>query len=188
MKYLPKTVLVILLLNLFLRSEADVIYSPSTETGAALSLEGIVSYEIAFSAMNSINIWGGGGFVFPLNNFLHPAYGNEAALEVRQYFSRNSFKNFNLGLYAGLAYMSIPEMYNGLVVSRKASAGFVPGIKITYKQPVTEKLVAEPYISLSLPFYDEYFSNIFSENRDKGVMVTVGVRIGFNHVKNLVRK
>jgi hypothetical protein len=188
MRYLYKTFLFIILLNLFLSAEADVIYSPSTETKAALSLEGIVSYEIAFTAMNSINLWGGGGFVFPLNNFIHPAYGTEAALEVRQYFSRNTFKKFNLGLYAGLAYMSIPEMYNGRVVSRKPSAGFVPGIKLTYKQPFAEKLVAEPYISLSMPFYDESFGSIFSENRDKGVTVTIGVRIGFNHVKELMKK
>jgi hypothetical protein len=188
MKYLYKTVLIIFSLNLFLSSEADVIYSPSTETGAALSLEGIVSYEIAFTSMNSINLWGGGGFVFPANNFMHPAYGTEAALEVRQYFSRDTFSKFNVGLYAGLAYMSVPEMYNGKVVNRKPSVGFVPGIKLTYKQPVAEKLVAEPYISLSLPFHDESFSNIFSENRDNGLMVTLGLRIGFNQVKNLIRK
>jgi hypothetical protein len=187
MKYLYKIVLFILLLNFFLRTKADVIYSPSTETGAVLSLEGIVSYEIAFTSMNSFNLWGGGGFVFPANNFIHPAYGTEAALEFRHYFSRETFRKFNLGLYAGLAYMSIPEMYNGRVVRRKPSAGFVPGIKLTYKHPVAEKLVAEPYISLSLPFYDESFNNLFSDNRDKGVTVTLGVRIGFNHVLNLVK-
>ena len=169
----------------FLSSKADVIYTPVTHMGAVVSLEGIASYELAFSQSNTLNFWGGGGFVFPLGGFFHPAYGTEAALELRQYFNKSSFQRFNLGLYAGLAYMNAPELYRGSVVDRYSSVGFVPGLKLTYKLQLAPKLVAEPYVSLSAPFYEEKFNEIFDQNSDAGFVVTLGVRIGFNQVKKL---
>ena len=185
MNFLKKSSISILITFLFLTSKADVIYAPVTHMGAVVSLEGIASYELAFSQSNTLNIWGGAGFVFPLGGFTHPAYGTEAAIELRQYFNKSSFQRFNLGLYAGLAYMNAPELYRGSVVDRYTSVGFVPGLKLTYKWQLSEKFVAEPYISLSTPFYEEKFRKIFDDNSDAGFVVTAGLRIGFNKVKRI---
>lgn len=188
MKNLKNFLLTLSLFFCFIFSKADVIYTPVTHMGVVVSLEGIASYELAFSRSNTLNLWGGAGFVFPLGGFFHPAYGTEAALELRQYFNKSSFQRFNLGLYAGLAYMNAPELYRGSVVDRYTSVGFVPGLKLTYKFQLAPKLVAEPYISLSVPFYEEKFSEILSENSDGGFVVTLGLRIGFNQVKKMFKK
>jgi len=185
MKKLKTLLLAICLFFCFLSSKGDVIYTPVTHMGAVVSLEGIASYELAFSRSNTLNFWGGAGFVFPLGGFFHPAYGTEAAIELRQYFNKSSFQRFNLGLYAGLAYMNAPELYRGSAIDRYTSVGFVPGLKLTYKLQLAPKVVAEPYISLSVPFYEEKFSEIFDENSDGGFVLTLGVRIGFNQVKKL---
>ncbi len=187
MKNLTRLVLVLCLLSCSFPSKADVIYSPVTHMGAVVSLEGIASYELAFLKSNTLNFWGGGGVVFPVGGFFHPAYGTEAALELRQYFTKNTFKRFNLGLYAGLAYMWAPELYRGRLVDRVKSVGIVPGLKLTYKLDLVERFVAEPYVSLSLPFYEERFDRLLKDNADGGFVVTIGVRIGYNHVKKLFK-
>lgn len=188
MKNLKNFLLAFCLIFCFISSKGDVIYTPVTHMGAIISLEGIASYELAFSQSNTLNLWGGAGFAFPLGGFFHPAYGTEAALELRQYFNKGTFQRFNLGLYAGLAYMDAPELYRGSMVDRYTSVGFVPGLKLTYKFQLTPKMIAEPYMSLSVPFYEEKFSEIFAENSDGGIVITLGVRIGFNQVKKLFEK
>lgn len=187
MKNLTRLVLIICLLLSFLLSKADVIYSPVTHMSAVVSLEGIASYELAFLKSNTLNLWGGGGFVFPFGGFSHPAYGTEAAIELRQYFTKNTFQNMNLGLYTGLAYMYAPELYRGRLVDRVKSVGIVPGLKLTYKLNLIKEFVAEPYISLSVPFYEERFDRLLKDNADGGLVITIGVRFGYNHVKKLFK-
>jgi hypothetical protein len=96
-----KRIVSICILTIFFKiaAFADVIYSPLTNIGAALSLEIIGSYEIHFTKHNTINFWGGAGMVSPITGLFHPAIGTEVAVEIRHYFKSNSFKNFNLGIY-----------------------------------------------------------------------------------------
>ena len=169
------------------QTKADVIYSPYTGNGFFLSLEGIGSYEFSFTNYNSINFWGGFGLVSSISELNHPAFGGEIALELRQYFPKAKFSGFNLGLYAGLAFMRYPYFYNDEPVNRKNSFGFVPGLKLAYKCRMNSWLIGEPYIGVSVPFYGDN-SNIESAwESHSGLLVTFGVRLGFNKV-NLKKK
>ncbi len=171
-------------------SKADVIFAPASIPGVrnhfAWSLEGIVSYEMAFTKLNSVNLWGGMGFVSTLNHPLPPALGTEAAVEFRQYFVKNKFAGINLDVYLGLAYMLYPQeypSYNGKYWN--STVGLVPGIKLTYKIKLKKFLVMEPYVSLSAPWYAYQGLNlsdrIFNDKPDR--ILTIGIRIGFNKVK-----
>lgn len=174
------SLLVVALFFTSLAARPDVIYAPQYPSGVALSLEGIAAYELAFSQSHTISLWGGGGYVFPAGNFIYPARGAEAAIEIRHYFMKNKYGNLNLGLYSGYAWMSIPEVYNNRIIRRKPVTGIVPGVKLTWKRQLAENLVAEPYISISAPFQHE------NENRylNKGIVFTVGLRVGLNWVNN----
>ena len=134
------------------QTKADVIYSPFIDHGLFLSIEGIASYEIPFSKFNTVNFWGGVGLVSSVSEIKHPAFGGESGLEIRQYFIKDKFNGFNLGLYAGLAFMRNPNLYHDELTFRENSFGFVPGIKLTYKLKMNSWLIGEPYIGVSVPF------------------------------------
>jgi len=166
------------------QTKADVIYSPYTEHGLALSLEGIGSYEIPFSKYNTINFWSGFGAVSAVGQLNHPAYGCEISLELRQYFSSGKFSGLNLGLYSGLAFMRYPSFYKGHVTEYENSVVFVPGLKLTYKKMINPWLIAEPYIGVSMPWYGDDFNKLsdWISHSDPGLILTIGLRIGFNKV------
>ena len=183
--------------------KADVILFPSTEyrSGNMLSysLEGITSYEIIINDHNTMNFWGGAGAVGPINNnnlIKSPAYGLEFAQELRYYYQNEKYTKFNLGVYCGYAYMFFP--YHDQFPNIPArSIALVPGLKLTYKQNISSRLVLEPYLGFSLPcyMYEEthtynlshaegsysYTENIYHIER----IVTVGLRVGFNKVIEL---
>ncbi|HNW51108.1 MAG TPA: hypothetical protein PKH79_08505 [Prolixibacteraceae bacterium] len=174
------------LLVLSVQTKADVIYSPFTSVGMALSLEGIGSYEIQTNENSTINFWGGFGAVSVVNELFHPAVGCEIALELRHYFQKNKFDGFNLGLYSGLALMRYPYFYRSHVSGHDTSVGFVPGLKLTYKNNVNSWLVAEPYIGISTPWYGDNFSKIF--DHEPGLILTIGLRMGYNRVLKIKSK
>jgi hypothetical protein len=164
--------------------KADVIYSPYTQGGLVLSLEGIWSYERPFSSLHTVNFWGGFGAVSVFNELSKPAYGGEIAVELRQYFSRGKYGAFNLGIYSGLAYMRYPTFYKGRLGSLDNSVGIVPGIKLSYKSRLKSGLMAEPYVGISTPWYSNdihKLSEIVLQS-EPGLMLTIGLRIGFNKV------
>ncbi|MFW5804120.1 MAG: hypothetical protein ACOCWG_02695 [bacterium] len=165
--------------------KADVIYSPYTRFGAALSLELIGSYELSFTKYNTINFWGGFGAVSMFNDLKYHGLGTELAIELRQYFKSNAYKNFNVGLYAGVAYMKHPYFYRGHLSGYNNSFGFVPGMKLTYKKRLNSWLVGEPYIGISTPWYDDNFKELFNwiYHSNPGLILTLGLRIGFNKVR-----
>jgi len=117
---------------LLFKLKADIIYAPYTEYGLLCSIEGIGSYEIPLSILNTINFWGGIGVISAIYEFKYPALGIETGAEIRQYFSKKKYKNFNLGFYSGFAFMRYPKLYHGYS-GYKNSLGFVPGIKLTRK-------------------------------------------------------
>ncbi|MFB6319271.1 hypothetical protein [Saccharicrinis sp. FJH54] len=176
--------LLLLICILSLSAVADVIYSPYKDGGVALSLEGIASYEFSFTQRNTVNFWGGAGAVSLFEKFPNPAFGTEAAVELRHYFNAGSFSGFNVGLYAGLAYMNHPDFQRDSYRSQHTSVGFVPGLKLTYKHKINNWLVAEPYLGLSTPWYDDNFSELSDRisRSDPGFYLTIGFRIGFNKI------
>jgi hypothetical protein len=183
MKKVKYLTLIVLVLPSILK--ADVIYTPHKEFGTALSLELIGSYEFPFSKYNTINFWGGVGIVSMISELKHPGLGTEMAIEVRQYFKSNSFKNLNIGLYAGFAYMRHPYFYNDHLLGKNNSVGFVPGLKLTYKKRINSWLVGEPYVGVSVTWYDNNFKELFNwiSRSDPGLVLTFGVRVGINKVK-----
>lgn len=177
---------IVLLLSVSTISKADVIYSPYTDFGMAASLECIGSYELPFTKYNSIDFWGGIGIVSMFDTFKNPAYGTEMAIELRHYFKDDLFEKFNVGLYTGFAYMRHPYFYGGHLVKSNNSVGFVPGLKLTYKKNINSWLVAEPYIGISTPWYDNDLGDLFNWifHSDPGLILTFGVRIGFNKIRS----
>ena len=173
--------LIFILLFIDISAQADVIFPPFVK-GITWSFEGMASYEEPFSKCNTVNLWGGLGFVSSVEPSEHPAFGLEAALELRQYFKKNSFQGFNLGIYLGFA-----SMYYPVFVKNGSSAdhflGIVPGLKLTYKVPFNSWLAAEPYLSFSTPWFtgeDQFPENLFSGS--PGWLFTFGIRIGLNRV------
>lgn len=177
--------IVIVLLFIVSSAKADVIYSPFTEIGTALSLEGIASYELPFSNANTLNVWGGGGVVTTIFYPLHPAVGGEIALELRQYFTKKTYEKFTLGFYTGIAVIHAPSFYRGKVARHKNSIGLVPGVKLTYKKRINSWLVGEPYLSVSTPWYDDNFQLLTNriKSSDPGFIITLGIRIGLNKIQ-----
>lgn len=116
----------------------------------------------------------------------YPAFGSELAVEVRHYVSKDKYDKFNLGLYAGLAYMRHPRFIYGLYQYNN-SVGFVPGLKVAYKKRINSWLVGEPYVSISTPWYGENFHDMgdMISNGDAIGIVTIGIRIGLNKVKGM---
>ena len=165
--------------------KADVIHTPYTDFRTAISLEVIGSYELSFTKYNTINFWGGFGAVSMINELKYPALGTELAIELRQYFKSTNYKNFNVGLYAGFAYMRHPYFHHEHLSGHNNSVGFVPGLKLTYKKRINSWLVGEPYIGVSTPWYDNNFGELFNwiSHSDPGLILTLGLRIGFNKVR-----
>jgi len=177
--------IILILLAFSIQSKADVIFSPYTEVGVLWSLEGIGSYEFPFSGRNTINLWGGGGLVTALGEIKHPAFGGEAALELRHYFKKDKFEGFNLGIYSGIAIMRYPGIYKGQVAWHDTSVGIVPGFKLAYKHRINSWLIGEPYIGISAPWYEDNLKEVYENisGTEPGLILTVGLRIGFNKVK-----
>ena len=164
---------------------ADVIFTPYPDNGLiALSIEGIASYELPFSDYNTVNFWGGAGFVSSVVQGFPPATGGELAVEVRQYFNKSTYDKIHFSLYGGLAFMRYPQFYHNRLTSYQSAVGFVPGIKMTWKFRCNDWLVTEPYLSISKPLYADDFSHLREAfaNPETGLAVTLGVRIGFNKI------
>jgi hypothetical protein len=171
-----------LLLTQLYSSKADIIYSPYNNFNLAGSLEFIGSYEWSFSSLNTFSPWLGIGVVTSSLKSFNPSLGSELGFELRQYFKKDNFKGFNLGLYAGLAYMMNFSISHAHIYHENNSIGCVPGLKLTYKIKQKPRFNIEPYIGISNPF--SYTFNESSSFENLGIVYTIGVRIGLNEVKN----
>ena len=161
-------------------ARADVLYSPYMLNMLSYSIEGVYSLEFTLNPYSSISWWSGVGF---LGSIIYPRYvpfyGVETALEARRYFKPDIFQGYNLGFYCGTALMKDPKD------SRYKDSyylGLVPGIKLTRKSFIKSKILAEPYVSLSLPI-----SYKLPQRDDMPLfpVLTVGIRVGFNSLVRL---
>jgi hypothetical protein len=179
-----KKIIIILtiLLILPINSKADIIYSPYSSYNIAGSLEFIGSYEMSFSRLNTFSPWGGFGIVSSSIFSFNPSIGSEIGVEFRQYFKRDKFKGFNIGLYGGMAYMMNLSISRAHLRHDNNSVGFVPGLKLTYKFKDKPRMAYEPYIGISNPFSFELTDSGSWENLE--IFFTIGFRFSINELKS----
>jgi hypothetical protein len=159
---------------------ADDVFYPMKEGGLFLSAELIYSFENQIVKSNSYLLWGGIGSVWLLPDLTdNPAFGGELAVELRHYFNRTTFSRFNISIYTGTAFMRGPRYYSG--VKYESYWGFVNGIKTTYKVLIRNKIIIEPYVSLSYPI----FLNITDSEVVNPALphMTFGVRLGIGKLR-----
>jgi len=138
------------------------------------SAEFIYSFERIKKPRNTTSYWGGVGCVGGLGyHNAGQSYGLEIAIEKRHYFKPENFKYFFISAYLGSALMTEFESSSRICL--------VPGIKINYKVKITNKLVLEPYFSISLPITHELTR--YNENYIYPAL-TFGARFGINKLKD----
>lgn len=169
---------------------ADVIYTPYHEFNLALSGEFIWSREFSLTSFNTLEFWGGAGLVTRSFQSFNPSIGGEFALEMRQYFRRNTYQGLNLGIYIGYALMSHYRISHADLHHAGFSDGLVPGLKICYKKTWKSGLTGEPYAGISNVFHRELPVDPLNPAgfENNGLVLTIGVRIGLNKVINLNNK
>jgi hypothetical protein len=167
-----KKVTILLLFSITsLSSRCDVI---SFRDFCCYSAELIYSFEKIKKPRNTTSYWGGVGCVGGLGyHNAGQSYGLEIAIEKRHYFKPDNFKNLFISAYLGSALMTEFESSSRICL--------VPGIKINYKVKITNKLVLEPYCSISLPITHELTR--YNENYIYPAL-TFGARFGINKLKD----
>ncbi len=159
---------------------ADDVFYPMKEGGFFLSTELIYSFENQIAKSNSYLLWGGIGSIWSVpyikNN---PAFGGELAFEIRHYFNKSDFERFNISAYTGTAFMRGPRYYSE--AKYQSYWGLVSGIKTTYKVLIRNKIIVEPYLSVSYPI----FLNISDSEWVNPILphVTFGIRIGIEKLR-----
>lgn len=152
-------------------ANCDVIFFPYHYAFLCYSAEFITSLEIATKPKVTTNIWAGVGTVSSFLFLDKPTVGLEIAIEKRRYFKTENFKNFSLSGYLGAAYMTD--------LKDIANIGVVPGLKLSHKTHVSQKLIFEPYISLSVPISYDFLE---STGYVPLPVLTVGVRFGLSKI------
>ena len=156
-----------------LSANCDAIFFPIQYSVFCYSAELIYSFENAKKPKKTTNYWVGMGVVGSFYYLDIPVYGLELAVEKRHYFKPDKFKHFFVSAYLGTAYMTD---FNQI-----SNFGLIPGLKINYKAQITQKVIFEPYLSLSLP--------ITCDVKDRFVYVpfpalTIGARFGISKLRN----
>jgi hypothetical protein len=148
-------------------AKGDAIFFPMQFAGICYSAELVTNLEIIKKPKATTAIWAGMGVVGTFLERETPVYGLEAAIERRHYFVPETFRNFFISGYVGTALMTDFREYYYL--------GLIPGFKINYKVHLSEKIILEPYVGLSVP--------VVYDMRDAFLYVpfpalTVGMRFG----------
>ncbi len=153
----------------FNTARCDVIFFPFHYSLISYSFEAIVSYEKTIRPNTTLNYWAGGGMVSSFLYIDEPAFGVEGAVERRWYFKKERYKGLNFSGYCGTALMY--NSWQGL------NLGIVPGIKLTHKSLIKERLLVEPYISVSIPVS---YNLKHTEFWLPFPVATVGLRVGIH--------
>ena len=139
-------------------------------------MEFIYSYELAKKARSSTVFWGGVGTVVSFFYIDKPAIGLEIAFERRRYFKAEQYKGFFISGYLGTAYM--------INFTNIHDFGLVPGFKFNYKAHLSQYLVLEPYVGLSVPItidmnYPDFYLPF--------PMATIGIRLGISTIEKMIK-
>ena len=173
---MKKTVILLLLTIKTISANCDVIFFPYQYTLFCYSAEFIYSSEKVKKPKNTTNYWAGVGVVGSFYYLDIPVGGLEFAVEKRHYFKPDIFKNFFISAYAGVAYMTD---FNNI-----SHIGLVPGFKINYKRQISQRLILEPYLSISLPLtYDLKDTSGYVPFP----ALTIGARFGLSKLKNEIK-
>jgi hypothetical protein len=170
---MKKCILVLLVLISF-HVKGDIIFFPFSKDFCSFSLEGIYSLENIISKRNTISYWCGGGIVGDLYYPQNHAEGIEGGIELRRYFKKDSYKRMNLGLYVGSALM-VTNSQSYEITKPQYYLGLIPGLKLTYKINLYKKLHLEPYLSASMPIYQNLTDN--NDSNPIAGIFTIGARI-----------
>ena len=172
---MKKFIISITLTTISIASNCDVIFYPQYHHDQlCYSTELIYSLEKAKNHNWTTVFWGGAGCVGSLKSIDHPSYGLEIAVEKRLYFQKDNYKHFFVSAYLGSAYMTD--------FKDASNIGIIPGIKINYKAEISNKLLLEPYISLSYPLTYDFKESIGIKPVP---IMTLGVRFGLFKLKNV---
>jgi hypothetical protein len=169
---MKKTLTILSFLFFTLTAKSDAIYFPYQYSLISYSAEFIYSYELAYKVKSSTAFWGGAGVVGSFFYLDEPRAGLEMAVERRRYFKPDLHQDFFISGYAGVSYMTDFANNNDM--------GFVPGFKFNYKAQLSEHLVLEPYVGLSLPFTMNLDA---AEFYFPFPVATIGIRVGFCTLK-----
>ncbi len=172
MNWFIKRILLVLFLGLYSKiASADVIFFPRQYSVFCYSAELTFSLEKSVKPKATNTFWGGIGCVGSFQYFNEPVFGLEIAYERRHYFKPDSYKNLFISSYMGTALMTDFESTKYI--------GFVPGFKINYKAEITKDIIAEPYVSLSVPIVFDLPS---FDGYVPFPVLTIGARFGFGRV------
>ena len=170
---MKKFIILLTLTSISIVSNCDVIFYPQYHHDQlCYSTELIYSFEKAKNNNWTTVFWGGAGCVGSLKSIDHPSYGLEIAVEKRLYFQKDNYKHFFVSAYLGSAYMTD--------FKDASNIGIIPGIKINYKAEISNKLLLEPYISLSYPLTYNFKESIGIKPVP---VMTFGVRFGLFKLK-----
>jgi hypothetical protein len=156
-----------------LSARCDVIFFPYQYALVSYSAEFIYSYEVAAKIKSSTVFWGGAGIVGSFIFLDEPCAGLEIAVERRRYFKSDQYRKLFISGYLGMALMTnFQDRYD---------LGFVPGFKLNYKSQLTEHLILEPYLGISLPITLNLDDSVFYFPLP---VATIGIRFGLNTIKH----
>ena len=158
-------------------AKSDVIYFPYQYSLVSYSAEFVYSYELATKIKSSTVFWGGAGIVGSFFYLDEPAAGIELAVERRRYFKPGQFNRFFISGYCGVAFMTDFQ--------DRCDLGVVPGFKFNYKAQLTQYLIFEPYVSLSLPITLDLD---YMEPYIPFPVVTIGIRLGIHTLRKNLEK
>ncbi len=169
---MKRIISILAFLSFTLSAYSDVIYFPYQYSLISYSAELIYSSEKVNGDKRSTVLWGGIGGVGSFFYLDQPTLGLELAIEKRHYFKPEEFEHFFMSGYIGTAYMT---NFNDI-----SDIGIVPGIKINYKAQLSQKIILEPYISISLPIS---YSITYTSMYVPFPVATIGLRFGLCTLK-----
>lgn len=169
---MKRIISILAFLSFTLSAYSDVVFFPYQYSLISYSAELIYSYEKVNRDNRSTVLWGGIGGVGSFLYLNQPTVGLELAIEKRHYFKPEEFKHFFISGYIGTAYITNFEDISDI--------GIVPGIKINYKAQLSQKIILEPYMSISLPIsYSIKYTSMYVPFP----VLTIGVRFGLCTLK-----
>ena len=173
---MKKFIILLLLFLKFSAGHSDNYFLPVRYTGFFSSAELAAIYEWTRNPGNTLGASAGFSFVDPLCNKDHPVGIVQLMLEGRQYLESSNFRHFFISGFLSAVYVTD--------FTRVKNVGIIPGLKINYKSQISNSLVLEPYLGLSLPFICDI------ENFNPSLpfpALTIGIRFGFSKIMDKLK-
>ena len=166
-----KVIVLIIFTLIPLTGHCDIYYLPVRYTGFFISADLLYGIEKIKNANNTLGVWAGISMEEPVYNSHHPVGITGFAIEGKQYLEPEHYDHFFVSGYLSVVFVTD--------LNNVANLGLNPGLRFGYKSLISDRLILEPYLDLSLPLiYDMDHQNTslpFSA-------LTIGVRIRFSKI------